>query len=179
MNGQDFIVTLLSKSDVVSEIRRSTERLTKIIPEIRDMIGFDHRHPHHHLDVWEHTLLALSYSENKLKTRLVLLLHDIGKPHSYQFDGEVRHYRGHGEKSAEIAKAVLERLSFDEVFVNSVCTLIKNHDAPLSEEDISRYPDYATELFAVQRCDAMAHNPIYNEKRMAYVEKISKIMTQL
>ena len=176
MGEREFIATLLSADDVVDEIRKNTDQLLKLIPEIRDMIGFDHLHPHHHLDMWEHTLLALSHSENSFKTRLILLLHDIGKPHSYQFDGEVRHYRGHGEKSAEIAKAVLDRLNFDESFVNSVCTLIKNHDTPLSEEDISRDPDYASELFAVQRCDAMAHNPIYNEKRMAYVEKTSKLI---
>ena len=54
------------------------------------MIGFEHKHPHHHLDVWNHTLLALSYSPKDFDIRLVLLLHDIGKPHSYQ-DEEIRH----------------------------------------------------------------------------------------
>ncbi len=54
---------ILLSDDVVEEIRNNMDFLTNLIPEIIPMIGFEHRNPHHHLDVWEHTLLALSLSE--------------------------------------------------------------------------------------------------------------------
>ena len=179
MNEKQYITELLSSDSVADEIRRSLESLQRIIPEMGAMIGFEHRHPHHHLNVWEHTLLALRLSENNLKTRIALLLHDIGKPHSYQCDGEVRHYRGHAEKSAEIAERVLTRLGFDEDFTRAVCTIIRRHDLPLTEEDILRAPALSREIFEVQKCDALAHNPAYNQKRLVYVERIQALLYSL
>ena len=47
------------------------------------MIGFDHKHPHHHLDVFNHTLYALSLSKKDFSIRMALLFHDISKPYCY------------------------------------------------------------------------------------------------
>ena len=69
--------------------REKQNTLMKLMPELKFMKGFDHKHPHHHLDVWKHTLLALSKAPNNFDIRLSLLLHDIGKPHSYQNDGGI------------------------------------------------------------------------------------------
>ncbi len=176
MENKDFIIELLTKDNVVLEIRKETDKLLLIIPELEGMIGFEHYHPHHHLNVWEHTLLALSYSKNQLKTRISLLLHDIGKPHSYQQDGEIRHYRGHGDKSAIMAGAILERLNFDRAFIESVVEIIKKHDIPLSEADINMSPISSREIFEVQKCDALAHNPEYNQKRMDYIRKLEAML---
>lgn len=49
--------------DVILEINNSLEYILNIIPEIKPMIGFDHKHPHHHLDVFNHTLYAISLSK--------------------------------------------------------------------------------------------------------------------
>ena len=172
MNDHDFFTDLLSADDVVSEIRSKLDELVRIVPEIKFMINFEHCHPHHHLDVFEHTLLALSHSKNDLKTRTVLLFHDIGKPLCYQQDGEIRHYRGHAEKSAAMAKAILERLGFDTVFTNDTVETVRRHDTPLSESDITAFPDFSRELFEVQKCDALAHNPEHNKRRMDYIDFI-------
>ena len=80
MSLQEILLT----DDIVKSINDNMDDLLLIIPEIKNMIGFEHNHPHHHLDVWNHTLLALSLSENDFDIRLCLLLHDIGKPFSYQ-----------------------------------------------------------------------------------------------
>ena len=55
---------ILSDENVVESINNNLDYLVKCIPEIKYMMGFEHKHPHHHLDVWQHTLLALSFSEN-------------------------------------------------------------------------------------------------------------------
>ena len=54
---------ILMSDDVVDSINNNLYELLLIIPELEDVIGFPHNHPHHHLDVWNHTLLALSLSE--------------------------------------------------------------------------------------------------------------------
>lgn len=177
MNGKQYIEYILSRDDVSTAIRDDLDRLLTVIPEIAQMVGFSHCHPHHHLDVWEHTLLALSLSENSFVTRLALLLHDVGKPHSYQEDGEIRHYKGHADKSAEIAREVLDRLGFETELKELAVEIVKKHDTPLTIDDIRRDPEFSRELFAVQRCDAMAHNPVYNEKRMAYIARIGEILS--
>ena len=57
---KDKLEKILMEDDVVSSIRNNFEELVSLIPEVKDMIGFEHKHPQHHLDVFEHTLLALS-----------------------------------------------------------------------------------------------------------------------
>ena len=65
---------ILLSDNIIESINNNIDYLLKIIPEIKDMIGFDHKHPHHHLDVWNHTLLALSLSPKDFDIRLSLLL---------------------------------------------------------------------------------------------------------
>ena len=103
LNSKIFIQDILTSDDVVDSIKNNLDELLEIIPEIKKMIGFEHNHPHHHLDVWNHTLLALSQSENYFQLRLVLLLHDIGKPHHYQEKDGIRNFNGHPKVSKEIS----------------------------------------------------------------------------
>ena len=55
------IQELLLADNIVESIHNNMDYLLQIIPEINYCIGFEHNHPHHHLDVWEHTLLALRF----------------------------------------------------------------------------------------------------------------------
>ncbi len=172
---KDKIYDILMVDDVVLSINNNLVTLLELIPEIKDMIGFSHNHPHHHLDVWNHTLLALSLADFDFDTRLVLLLHDIGKPHSYQ-DDEVRHFRGHADVSSLMASVILKRLGFSEDEVRLFTYLIKEHDTEISYEEIKSNYDLSLKKFKVQICDALAHNPLKLEKRIKYLERKSKEM---
>lgn len=169
---------ILLSEDVVNSINSNLNTLVKIIPEIKDMFNFPHNHPHHHLDVWNHTLLALSMSNNNFDIRLALLLHDIGKPHSYQ-DGEIRHFKGHPKVSSEIAYQILTRLEYPNSFINKVCYLILYHDDPMTEEQIINIPAISFERYLIQRCDSLAHNPQKLEKRIAYLSSVEEIFSRI
>lgn len=172
----EFLEKVLTSDNVVEEIRKNLSRLIQIIPEIKYMIGFEHQHPHHHLDVWEHTLLALSFSRNNFDVRLTLLLHDIGKPFSWQQDGNIRHFYGHAAKSKEIAYKTLLNLGYNKQYINEICYMVSMHDTPLKEDFILNNKQLAKKIYQVQKCDAKAHNPAKSSKRFAYLEKIKPLI---
>lgn len=169
---RERLFNILTSDNIVESINQNLDNILILIPEIKDMIGFNHNHPHHHLDVWNHTLLALSMSPNDFEIRLVLLLHDIGKPHSYQ-DEKIRHFRGHALKSAEMAFKILERLNFSEDEILELCYLIKEHDTLITEEEIENNRELMIKRFQIQCCDALAHNPTKLEKRKEYLLNIN------
>ena len=103
---------ILNKNNILESIYNNLDELFILIPELRNMIGFEHKHPHHHLDVWNHTLYALSLAPMDFEVRLALLLHDIGKPHCY-IEGEIRKFTNHSFISKEITRNILERLHYD------------------------------------------------------------------
>lgn len=166
--------SILTSDDVILSIQNNLEYLLTVIPEIKDMIGFDHKHPHHHLDVWQHTLYAMSISDNNFEIRLVLLLHDIGKPHSYIEQNSIRHFPNHGEVSSNMAKSILKRFNYPDTFIKEVCYLIKEHDIPITKEEIKNDYELAYKKYQIQKCDALAHNPDKLEKRIKYLKRIKK-----
>ena len=169
MNLQEILLS----DNVVETINDNIYYLQQMIPEIRYCIGFDQNHPHHHLDVWEHTLLALSMSEKDFDIRLCLLLHDIGKPFSYQ-DEEVRHFRNHAKVSAEMSRKILSRLEYPEAYIDYMCYLIEHHDTKIDDIQIKNNYDVCLKLFKIQRCDALAHHPDKLEKRKEYLDQMQK-----
>jgi len=179
MDNQEFLKRLLNSDDVVKSIRENQDELTNIIPEIDPMIGFKHCHPHHHLDVWEHTLLALSLSPNNFDIRLALLLHDIGKPYCFQNDYGIRHFHGHPIQSEYMAGHILKDLGYKEDYVEYIKKLVLKHDTPLREKDIANDYEFSKTLFEVQKCDALAHNPEKNAKRLKYIDEITKLFQEL
>ena len=159
----------LLTGDVVTNITSNLDKVTHLIPEIKLMIGFEHKHPHHHLDVWEHTLYALSMSEDDFEIRMALLLHDLGKPLVYQ-EGDVRHYYGHASVSALLAQDILESLGCKQPSIDRICYLIKYHDTDIRTLHNDR--ELLIKLYKVQECDALAHHPDKLEKRKQYLEDI-------
>ena len=164
---------ILLSDDVKLSVNQNLDYLVEIIPELKCMFGFEQHHPHHHLDVWNHTLLALSLSKKDFDVRLGLLLHDIGKPFSYQ-DKEVRHFTGHARVSSIMARNILTRLGYDKDYVEYICFLIKNHDKKISDKLIEDNYEVSLKLYEMQRCDALAHHPDSLENRKKYLNETKK-----
>lgn len=175
---KEWFKKLITSKNIRKELENeeNLKILLKIMPELKDMIGFEHKHPHHHLDVWNHTILAMENSDSNYEIRLALLLHDIGKPHSYQ-DEEVRHFRNHANESEIISKNILEKLGENPDFINEILFLIKNHDSLIVLKDVEdKELDKYLKLLKMQYCDARAHHPDKVENR---IEKLNKIKDEI
>lgn len=123
---------LLLGTDAVTVLREYAAVFTYLIPEIKPMIGFEQHNPHHCYDVWEHTLHALSGSERVLPVRWAVLLHDIGKPHTFTCDEHgIGHFYGHPKYSEELTRQILQRLRMDHQMVQTVSTLVRYHDVTI------------------------------------------------
>lgn len=171
--NKERLKEILMEEDVVNSINVNLDELLSMIPEMRAMIGFEHKHPHHHLDVFNHTLLALSRAPLDFKIRVVLLLHDLGKPYSCQ-EGEIRHFKNHPQVSSVMSYDIFTRLGFSKEEIDELCYLIKEHDNLINDEDISENIDLVKIRFKIQFCDALAHHPDKLEKRINYLLKINE-----
>lgn len=169
---------ILLSENIISYTYQHLEELLKIIPELKLTINFKQKHPHHHLTVFNHTLLAMSLSPENYTIRLVLLLHDIGKIYTFTEKDGVRHYPQHAEISSVIAHNILIRLGYDSEYIDIICQLIKLHDTKIKREDIENNYNFYFILYQIQYCDALAHHPLKLIKRIEYLNEIEKIIEE-
>ena len=161
MNNERKAIEQILNSNMITE--KDEQIIFNIIPELKNEKNFPQNNPWHIYDVWNHTKNVVQNSKVDKELRLVLLLHDIGKPHSYQDDENgIRHFRGHSQKSAEISKTILQRLGYTPEQINKMCFLIENHDKTIQTEVINKdnIKTYKKLLY-IQYCDASGYNPEY------------------
>ena len=161
---------ILTSLNIEEEIRNNEEFIFDLIPELKYEVDFPHNHPHHSFDVWNHTIEALKHIEPDFELRLIVLLHDIGKPFSYQ-DGTdgVRHFKGHPSKSKEISEHILTRLHIEPK--EEILYIIENHDTPINPHKIKNRETEIKRL-KVQYADAYAHSSSTIQKRILLLDSI-------
>ena len=173
---RDILKKLLMSDNVGEVVNNEKKKVFQIIPELEAEDGFEHNHPHHCYDVWMHTMVALSKSNPDLETRLAILLHDIGKPLSYQDDGEIRHFHGHPEVGANMSEKILKQLQYTSSQVNNITYLVRYHDTIIDVDKLTveDNPKLLRKLIHIQYCDAYAHAPKHIEKRINKLDQINK-----
>ncbi len=110
------------------ELLDRTGLLQEILPEVAALQGVQ-QPPQYHPegDVWTHTMMMLEGLENATpELALGVLLHDIGKPSTFRFEGRIR-FDGHVEAGIAIARGILARLRFSSAQASQVEALIANH----------------------------------------------------
>ena len=158
------------------------------IPELKNTFDFPQNNPYHDYDVFGHTLHAVEHCESKdLTTKLAVFFHDFGKPSSYQ-DGEdgVRHFKGHGKVSAEIADTIMKRLRFDNETRNNVVELVYYHDATLElgKKYVKRWLNKIGEkqfrrLLEVRKADIKGQKLNYDLSRIEKIDNIEKLLEEV
>ena len=165
-------------------LREYSDIWAEVIPELKTCFGFPQNSPYHPYDVWEHTVHAVEAAPAQDGiVRLALLLHDIGKPLYYQEGSDgIRHFRGHGKISQEVAKRVLERLKFDRTTADTVTQLVGVHDRRIdaTPEAVGAFikeigAEQYLRFLEVRRCDIEAQNPDLVASRMVKVNKMQQI----
>lgn len=127
---RDFFSEMLVKDDINKSLKVLVKSgiLFYVIPELSRLVNLEQPSKYHNHDAFNHTMEAVKYSENDLVLRLTMLLHDIGKPDTYNKDenGKITFY-GHGIKGERIAYKILGGLGYNKNLINEVCMYIRHH----------------------------------------------------
>lgn len=158
----DFVgenLFLMSNSGLLDEIFPELIPQRKVPPNL-----------HHHLGLLEHSIESVKQIENEIKNfpdwakehlcrdfspgvkaisllKLATLLHDLGKPATWQIDEEGRHrFIKHEELGSEMVFDVLKRLKFSKNSMKYIAKLIKYHMYPsqLLNEGLDNLSEKAT-----------------------------------
>lgn len=124
----EFIKIIMSDYNVRGiKLLDKTGLLNEILPEMEAMKNLKAGNQEHHpeKDTYEHTLIALKSLPKlaSLELRLATLLHDIGKPPTW----DDYHFKGHEAVGSIMAKEILKRLKFPSNIISNVSWLVANH----------------------------------------------------
>jgi poly(A) polymerase len=117
------------------ELLYETGLLAQALPEVVRLRGVA-QPPEFHPegDVWVHTMLLLEKLPPNCSATLAwgALLHDIGKPATYQppnpaISGDRIRFNGHVEAGVRIAEVILNRFRFSNEDAAQILALVKNH----------------------------------------------------
>jgi poly(A) polymerase len=107
-----------------------TGLLEQVLPEVAKMRGVE-QPPEFHPegDVWVHTLLLLDKLPADAEPALAwaTLLHDVGKPPTFERAPDRIRFNGHAEVGARMAEEIARRLRFSRAETEQVELLVKNH----------------------------------------------------
>ena len=178
------LLQLLVRDDIFALMVMDTDEFCEIVPELRDMVGFDQHNPHHPYDIWMHTAHCVASIEPDPILRLTMLMHDIGKPSTFYFtEDAVGHFNRHEAKSEKITRERLNGLGFYEDTVETVALLVRNHDKGIPETELGRWlSDIGEErlrlLLDVKEADARSHDAKYKKLQLARVVTLRRIMNE-
>ena len=128
---RDELVRILTGPDPMRglEILRDTGLLNALLPEIAAMRGVE-QSPEHHPegDVLVHTILLFRYLDSPSpELAFGALLHDVGKPATFERGADRIRFPMHEKIGAEMAGETCRRLRFSNDSTERVTELVANH----------------------------------------------------
>lgn len=164
------ISKMLCGKNIRAVLSEYSDILAVVIPEIKEMKGFEQHNFHHIYDVLKHTAVVVESAPALPHMRFAALLHDCGKPHCFSLDNDgVGHFYSHASISAGKAEEALIRLKCDNKTKEKVVKLIKLHDTPIEENEIvikkklSKYgEDLFFDLISLKRADTLGLAPEFH-----------------
>ena len=164
---RDELIRILRVDKSAFYFKKYFEIFLVIIPELTLMERFAQNNPEHVYDVLEHSLVVMKNTENDYLLRLAALLHDVGKPLCYQEDERgIGHFPNHCQKSADMAREIMNRLKFHKRDIQLVTKLIINHDIQIPDKEnqlkqfIAKFDELELEmLFKLKRANILGKSP--------------------
>ena len=183
----ELIKMLLSPNP--SMLRQAYELgITKVIlPEFDAMMNTTQENPHHMYSVGEHTLKTLESIRPDKVLRLAMLFHDIAKPVMKTMDEVgVAHFKMHDIKGAEMTKAILRRLKFDNDTMHKVVKLVQFHDyrMPAEPKHVRKAMNrIGEELFPyyleVREADTLAQSEYLRNEKMQNIYDVKRCYEEI
>ena len=167
------------------ELLSASGLLKEVLPEIEAMKGVE-QPPEFHPegDVFVHTRMLLEKLENPSPVlAFAALLHDVGKPPTFQIrEGRIRFYE-HSRVGAEMSEKILRRLRFSNDEIEAVKTCVDNHMKfanvqEMREGKLKRFmsaPTFPTELelhrIDCQSCHGLLDNYYFLQRKAEEFKK--------
>ena len=159
----------------------------EVLPEFDLAMETTQETVHHMYTVGEHILHTLLEVRPDRILRLTMLFHDIGKPYMKTMDADgVAHFKGHPEKSSELANEILHRLKFDNDTIRKVTKLVRYHDhrMPVTPAHVRRaIHEIGEDLFPlyleVRRADVSAQSMYQREEKVADIDGVEKLYHEI
>lgn len=184
---REELLKIICGQDAFRILDEYRDVIVTVIPELKPCIGFLQHSPHHKYDVYGHIIHSVENVENRPDLRLVMLLHDIGKPKTFTIDEKgVGHFKNHPDVSCQIAREVLNRLKFDNLTKNYVLEQISEHDNRFNADrkSVRRFVSkhdfgFLDDHLKVRKSDTLAQSEYNREKKLADIEQKKTIAADL
>lgn len=160
-----------------------------ILPEFAEAMETPQKHPHHYLNVGEHSLAAMQQVEPDKYLRLAALFHDIGKGKCLTVDEQgITHFYRHSEVSAELTREVLRRLRYDNDTIQNVSRLVLYHDYGAATEPDARMvrravsrigEDIFGKFLALRKADIMAQSEEFRAEKLERLERWCRLYAKV
>lgn len=154
------------------------------LPELSECFETEQNTKYHLYNVGVHILKTVCNTPSYKEARLSALFHDIGKPlmKTTDINGQ-DHFKGHEQKSAELANGILTRLKADNRTKKAVCTVILNHrwekkiptKVLVKEKILEVSKQNFPLLLDLMEADTKAHNTEFTKEREQAVKKMREI----
>ena len=145
--------------------------LERILPELTACKGVKQPVKYHlEGDVFTHILKALHDMPAEFVSKELVwavLLHDIGKPATFEKKTDRIHFNGHADLSARMARKICQRLKISRAQTNKITWLIENHMTVgtitkmrrAHQVDLFQHP-WFMDLMHLHYCDAHGSIPV-------------------
>lgn len=181
------LVKLLMGDNVFSVLTEYKEVIAVIIPELIPTFTCKQNTVWHLFDVYTHTAKTVEMSPKIPEIRLIMLLHDIGKPVAKTTDENgVDHFKGHQKISAEMSAPILKRFKVSNEIFNRVMLIIPIHDIHIGRDkkNIKKWLNKLGEqgmydLICVKRADKHGQNPKVTIEELSNLEITDKYLNEI
>ena len=158
-----------------------------VFPEVCQLAGVEQIGPHHHKDVFEHTLQVvdqIAKLTNDPELRFAALVHDIAKPKTKRFSGEQGWtFHGHEDLGSRMMKSISRRFRLSDRSGKKISKLVALHMRPinLTREDVTDSGvrrlivdagEDLEDLMTLCRADITSANPKKVKRYLAQFEEL-------
>ncbi|MBU1920030.1 CCA tRNA nucleotidyltransferase [bacterium] len=165
-----------------------------VFPEVCALAGVEQIGPHHHKDVFEHTLQVvdqIAKLTDDPELRFAALVHDIAKPKTKRFSGDQGWtFHGHEDLGSRMLKTISRKLRLSEKTAKKVTKLVALHMRPinLTREDVTDsgvrrlIVDAGEDLEALMtlcRADITSANPKKVKRYLAQFEELLERISEV